>query len=184
MLLSQELLCRFGSLSKIHEANVEDLCQVKGLGKTKAMQLKAALSIALRLSREKIAPPEKLNTPAKVYLWVRDFIVNEKKEVLGVILLDAKGGAFRWEVISIGTLTQTLVHPREVFFPAIRYSAASMILVHNHPSGDPTPSAEDCHITGQLIMASRTLSIPILDHLIVGKRGFISLKESGFQFAI
>lgn len=181
--ISQEILSLFGSLTRLQEASIEDLCQVKGLGKTKAIQLKAALSLAYRVYREKAPPNDRLTTPLKAYLWVRDLVVHEKKEIFGVILLDARGSALRWEIISIGSLTKTVVHPREVFYPAIRHLAASMILVHNHPSGDPTPSAEDHHLTRQLINASRSIAIPILDHLIVCKPGFISLKESGFSFS-
>lgn len=181
--LATELLIHFGSLSRILDASVKDLCQVKGLGQAKAIQLKAALTLAYRVYREKTPLNEKLSTPLKAYLWVRDFVVHEKKEVFGVILLDARGAAMRWEVVSVGTLTQTLVHPREVFYPAIRYLAASLILVHNHPSGDPTPSANDRYLTRQLILASQSVMIPITDHLIVGKRGFFSLKESGFSFS-
>ena len=176
--LSQELLSHFGSLLRLQEATIEDLCQVKGLGKAKAIQLKAALTLASRASRERTPPPDRLETPLKAYLWVRDLVVHEKKEVFGVILLDAKGAPIRWEVVSVGTLTQTLVHPREVFHPAIRYLAASLILVHNHPSGDPTPSPEDRRLTRQLYTASASMGIPILDHLIIGKQGFISFKES------
>lgn len=182
--LSQELISHFGSLNHLSDATVEDLCQVKGLGKAKAMQLKAALSLGCRMNREKSTLNEKLDTPLKAYLWVRDFVTQEKKEVFGVILLDARGGAIRWEIVSVGTLTQTLAHPREVFYPAIRHLAASLILVHNHPSGDPTPSKEDCHLTRRLISASHSISIPILDHLIICKRGFISMKESGLRFAL
>ena len=181
--LSQELLTHFGSLSLLLDASVEDLCQVKGLGKAKAMKLKAALCLAFRACREKSHLTDKLNTPLKAYLWVRDFIVHEKKEIFGVILLDARSGALRWEVVSVGTLTQTIVHPREIFHPAIRHLAASLILVHNHPSGDPTPSVHDRHLTRQLISASHSMGIPINDHLIIGRRGFTSLKENGFQFA-
>lgn len=162
---------------------MEDLCLVKGLGKAKAMQLKAALSLSLRMGRENPTLREKLDSPVKAYAWVRDFVENEKKEVFGVILLDAKARVMRWEVVSVGTLTQTLVHPREVFHPAIRYLAASVILVHNHPSGDPTPSPQDRLLTHMLIRASRSLAIPISDHLIIGKKGFISLKESGIDFS-
>lgn len=175
--LSQELLSQFGSLCCLQEATIEDLCQFKGLGKAKAIQLKAALTLAARTSRERLPPPERLETPLKAYLWVRDLVVHEKKEVFGVILLDAKGAPIRWEVVSVGTLTQTLVHPREVFHPAIRYLAASIILVHNHPSGDPTPSEEDRRLTRQLNTVSNSMGIPILDHLIIGKQGFISFKD-------
>jgi DNA repair protein RadC len=180
--LSQELLSQFGSLSRLLEASIEDLCRIKGLGKTKAVQLKAALNLAFRINREKSALSDQLNTPLKVYLWVRDYIMYEKKEVFGVILLNARGNAIHWEVVSVGSLTDTIVHPREVFYPAIQHLAAAMILVHNHPSGDPTPSPADRHLTRRLICASRSMKIPILDHLIIGRRGFTSLKECGFQF--
>ncbi len=182
LVLSSELLSHFGSLSRLLDASVEDICQVKGLGKAKAVQLKAALTLAYRVYREKTPIKELLNTPLKAYLWVRDFVVHEKKEVFGVILLDARGSAIRWELVSVGTLTQTVVHPREVFYPAIRHLAASIILVHNHPSGDPTPSAEDRHLTRQLISVSQSMMIPIRDHLIIGKRGYTSLRERGFHF--
>jgi DNA repair protein RadC len=161
--LSQELLSHFGSLHHLLDASIEDLCRVKGLGKAKAVQLKAALSQA--------------------YLGVRDLIVHEKKEIFGAILLDAKGAVIRWEVISVGTLTNAIVHPREVFYSAIKYLAASLILVHNHPSGDPTPSFEDRFLTEQLIEASHAISIPILDHLVIGNRGYSSLKERGLSFS-
>jgi DNA repair protein RadC len=183
LMLAQELLSHFGSLGRLFDASIEDLCQVRGLGKSKAIQLKAALHLALRMNREKEAIKEKVDTPLKAYLWVRDFVAYEKKEIFGVLLLDARNHAIRWEIVSIGTLTQTLVHPREVFYPAIRYLAAAIILVHNHPSGDPTPSPEDRHLTRQLIQVSHSMAIPILDHLIVSKRSFISLKEGGLSFA-
>ncbi len=180
--VAQELLSHFGSLNQLQEASIDDLCLVKGLGPAKAVQLKAALSLAARAYRERIPPAEKLDTPLKAYFWVRDLIAHEKKEIFGVILLDAKSAALRWEVISVGTLTQTLVHPREVFHPAIRYTAASLILVHNHPSGDPTPSLEDKRLTDHLLSASRTVGIPIIDHLIIGKEKFVSFKGSGINF--
>lgn len=180
--LSQELLSHFGSLNHLLDASIEDLCQVKGLGKAKAIQLKAALSLANRVYREKTPIAERLQTSLQAYIWVRDLIVHEKKEIFGVILLDARGAAKRWEVISVGTLTQAIIHPREVFYPAIKYLAASLILVHNHPSGDPTPSSEDRHLTEQLIEASQSTGIPLLDHLVIASRGYCSLKESGLSF--
>lgn len=182
LLLANELLSHFGSLSQLLEASIEDLCQVKGLGRAKAVQLKAAFSLASRVSREKKPFGERITTSLQAYLWVRDFIVHEKIEVFGVLLLDARGAAIRWEVISRGTLTKTLVHPREVFHPAIRHMAASLILVHNHPSGDPTPSDEDLAITHQLISVSHSMMIPISDHLIIARSGYISLRERGYRF--
>lgn len=177
--LAGELLSQFGGLKQLQEATVEDLCHVKGLGKAKAVQLKAALALATRMAREQMPQAPRLDTPLKAFAWVRDFVMHEKKEVFGVILLDAKGVPLRFEIVSVGTLTQTLAHPREVFYPAIRYLAASIILVHNHPSGDPTPSPEDRQLTAQLLKASQCMGIPIRDHLIIGSRGYVSFKELG-----
>lgn len=183
LVLAQEILSHFGTLRRLLDASIEEICAVKGLGVAKALQLKAALSLAFRMSREQLLLNEKIDTPLKAYLYVRDFIAFEKKEIFGVILLDCRARALRWEIVSIGTLTQTIVHPREIFYLAVRHLAASLILVHNHPSGDPSPSIEDRRLTQKLIAASRSMAIPIIDHLIIGKKGFISLKESGLSFA-
>ncbi len=177
--LSQELLSLFGSLTALAEAGLNDLCKVKGLGKAKAIQLKAALGLGQRLARENGSPKYKITTPEHAYFWIRDRIAHQKREIFGAILLDVRGNAVRWEEISIGTLTQTLVHPREVFSPAIQHRAAGLILAHNHPSGDPTPSPQDIILTRSLIQASHVLGIPINDHIIVSSSGFVSLKEEG-----
>ncbi|MCH9625867.1 MAG: hypothetical protein S4CHLAM123_10510 [Chlamydiales bacterium] len=180
--LASELISSFGSLNNLVEASIEELCRVKGLGQAKAIQLKAALSLAFRAYQEKRPLREPVTSPMKAYLWVRDFLVHRKKEVFGVILMDARGAAYRFEEIAVGTLTQTLVHPREVFHPAIVHLAASIILVHNHPSGDPTPSSEDYHLTRQLVTASHSVMIPIKDHLIVTQEEYLSFRETGFFF--
>lgn len=177
--LAQEILAHFGTLSALAEASLSDLCQFKGLGRAKAIQMKAALGLANRMAREKIAQKHPLHTPEQAYLWIRDFIAHKKQEIFGVVLQDVRGNALRWEPVSMGTLTQTLVHPREVFYPAIHHRAAGLILAHNHPSGDPTPSAEDIRITRLLVEASRFLGIPIHDHIIVSSSGFVSFKEKG-----
>ncbi len=177
--LSQELLAQFGSLSALARASLNDLCAHKGLGKAKAIQLKAALGLGQRLAREGGTPKEPITTPEQAYYWIRDRIVHQRKEVFGVILQDVRGNALRWEEISVGTLTQTLVHPREVFAPAIEHQAASLILAHNHPSGDPTPSLQDIALTRTLLQASQILGIPINDHIIISYLGFVSLKQEG-----
>lgn len=177
--LAQELLSHFESLAALAEASVADLCQIKGLGLAKAIQLKAALGLGLRLTYENTAPKCPLLTAEQAYAWVRNLIVHHRKEVFGVILQDVRGNALRWEEVSVGTLTQTLVHPREVFYPAIHHRAASLILAHNHPSGDPTPSPQDIYLTQQLVKASRLVGIPINDHIIISHSGFVSLKEKG-----
>lgn len=175
--LSQELLAHFGSLLALERASLSDLCRFKGLGQAKAIQLKAALGLGLRLAREGALPRVPLTSPEQAYLWIRDRIAYQNREVFGVILQDVRGNALRWEEVSVGTLTQTLVHPREVFYPAIQHKAASLILAHNHPSGDPSPSPEDVRMTRILVEAGRCLGIPINDHIIVSITGFVSLKQ-------
>ncbi len=177
--LAQELLARFGTLAALAEASVADLCSFKGLGQAKAVQLKAALGLGLRLARESSGKKLLITTPDQAYVFVKGLIAHLKREVFGVILQDVRGQVLKWEEVSVGTLTQTLVHPREVFYPAIRERAASLILVHNHPSGDPTPSDEDIRVTRLLVEASRHLGIPINDHLIISSSGFVSLKDRG-----
>ncbi|MCC5832152.1 MAG: DNA repair protein RadC [Chlamydiales bacterium] len=177
--LAQELLGTFGSLTALTEAGLNDLCTIRGLGKAKAIQLKAALGLGQRLAREGVSPKYPLSTPEQAYFWIRDRIAHQKKEIFGAILQDVRGNALRWEEISVGTLTQTLVHPREVFSPAIRHSAAGLILAHNHPSGDPSPSQQDIILTRTLVQASKVLGIPINDHIIVSNSGFVSLKQEG-----
>lgn len=180
--LAHELVGKFGSLKNLAEATVSELCQVKGLGMAKAVQLKAVFSLGTRLSKQEISPRYRIESPIHAYNLVKDEMEKEKRELFVVILLDTKGFVIIHQVVSIGTLSQTLIHPREVFYPAIRHNAASMILAHNHPSGDPTPSKEDFEVTNALIKVGQVMSIPVHDHIIIGSSKYISLKQSGFSF--
>jgi DNA repair protein RadC len=180
--LAHEILVRFGSIQAISEATITELCQIKGLGTAKAVQLKAAFSLGVRLSKQVLSPRYRIEHPIHAYNLVKEDLVAEKREVFVVLLLDTKGCVIAQEIVSIGTLSETLIHPREVFYPAIRHKAASLILVHNHPSGDPTPSKEDYEITKVLVKAGNMLSIQIQDHLIVGAISFISLRQEGYDF--
>lgn len=175
--LAHELLAHFGSLKALAHASVADLTHIKGLGKAKAVKLKAVLALGLRLAHEQSPQKTPLRTSAQAYLWVKDLIAHREKEVFGLILQDVRCHPIKWEEVSVGTLTQALVHPREVFYPAIAHRAASFILAHNHPSGDPTPSKEDLEITRNLFNLSRMMGIPINDHIIVCNTSFTSLKE-------
>lgn len=177
--LAQEVLCRFGSLARLADATLEELCQIKGLGLVKAIKLKAAFQLAARMNtqhclRKKIVKPE------DAYFYLRASLENQVQEVLQVLLLDVKNCIICDEIIAIGTLSQVLVHPREVFYPAIRHKAASIILAHNHPSGDTSPSQQDFEITRQLVSSGKLMGIPIQDHLIVTKNSYLSFKEKGF----
>ncbi len=180
--LAQEIVAHFGSLQKLSEATLEELRQIKGIGLAKAIQLKACMNLGLRLSKQTLAPKYPISHPLHVYHLVKDELQNEKRELFLVVLQDVKSCLICHEIVGIGTLTNSLVHPREVFYPAIRHKAASLILVHNHPSGDPTPSHQDYQVTETLIQAGHLIGIPVNDHLIVGLEGYVSLRQKGVKF--
>ncbi len=180
--LAQELLIRFKNLRGLSEATVAELCEIKGLGHAKAIQLKAVFSLGVRLANQTLIGRYRIENPTHAYHLVKDELATEKREIFMTILLDTKGYVINHAIIAIGTLSQALVHPREIFYPAIRHKAASLILVHNHPSGDPTPSPEDYEVTKKLIDAGKIISIPVHDHIILGENKFISLRQKGFSF--
>lgn len=180
--LAQEVVLRFGSAQQLAEATVSELCKIKGLGQAKALQLKAAFSLGIRVSKQAVTSKYRIEHPVHAYHLVKDELEREKRELFVVILQDAKGFVIGHHIVAIGTLSSTLVHPREVFLPAIRHSAASIILAHNHPSGDPTPSQHDYDITKILIDAGKLISIPVHDHLVIGERGYSSLRQLGVAF--
>lgn len=174
--LSQEVLVHFGSLDRLFDASVAELMAIKGIGAAKALQLKAAFGLATRSDR---ADPLKIEKPIHAYLLAKDEIARCKQEVLLVLLRDVRGGLIQKEKVGVGTLSQVLVHPREVFYPAVRHKAHSLILAHNHPSGDPTPSSADLSLTKALLNASQIMGIGLDDHLIVCVDQYVSMKERG-----
>lgn len=182
MQLAQEILVQFGSLARLADATIEELCQIKGVGMAKAIQIRASINLGLRASKNALSPKSKIDHPSHVYHLIKDEVSKEKREHFIVVLLDIKGCMICSQVVSIGTLSNALVHPREVFYPAIRHKAASLILVHNHPSGDLTPSKQDCDVTQQLIEVGQLMGIPVNDHIIVSERGFFSMRQKGLIF--
>ncbi len=177
--LAHEIVGRFGSLEQLLGASIEELMDMKGIGQAKAVQLKAAFGIALRTNQKKVAAEETIHA-REAYELVRHDLADQKQEMLMVVLKDVKGRLIGLEKVSVGTLSDVLVHPREIFFPAVRHKASSLILAHNHPSGDPTPSDADLELTRHLIRSSRIMGIHLDDHLIIGSSSFVSLRESGF----
>lgn len=177
--LANQLLKKYGSLRSLAETSAEELQEFRGIGPAKSAQLSAGLTLALRLAREEVLEKPKFEDPESVYNYLRLELRDLKKEVFIALLLDGKRKLINREQISQGTLTSSLVHPREVFRPAIRSSAAALIFVHNHPSGDPEPSEEDLKITDRLVEVGNIVGIQVLDHIIIGKRSFKSLKELG-----
>lgn len=180
--LSQELIMHFGSLERLASATIEEMCEIKGLGKVKAVQLKAAFTLGLRASKQQEESNPPVKTPSQVFLLLKDQLANEKREIFIVLMQDIKGYLISYETVSIGTMSNVLVHPREIFYPAIRHKAWSIIVAHNHPSGDPTPSVEDFELTEILIKAGKVMKIPVRDHIIIGQNKYISLREHGLNF--
>lgn len=178
--LAHKLVAHFDTLPALLDASIEELMQFKGIGEAKAIQLKAAFGIALKSLHAHAPSRPQIITPKDAFEVARPLFARETKEVLIALLLDVKKRLITHERIAIGTLTEVLAHPREVFFPAIKHCAHSLILLHNHPSGDPTPSQADLQLTRELLAAAGLLHIPLDDHIIVGGGRFTSLKN-GFS---
>jgi DNA repair protein RadC len=187
--LARRLLNRYGSLTALSRVSLDELSGIHGMGRVKAQVVKAALELGRRLAAEQMADAPTVRTPADVAAVLRERARALEVEAFWVLLLDVRNRLRRppYEV-SRGLLDASLVHPREVFKEAIRSVSAAVLIAHNHPSGDPSPSAEDIRITRQMVEAGRVVDIPVLDHVIIGRPGaaneFFSLRESGLvQFS-
>jgi DNA repair protein RadC len=183
--LAESLLLQYGSLSALARASAAELQEIRGIGKEKAKILKAALEIGRRLVQENVGERPRIASPEEAAAVLRERARSLDREVFWVLLLDIKNRLIAPPAeVSKGTLNSSLIHPREIFKPAIQYSAAAVILAHNHPSGDPSPSAQDVRITKKLMEAGRTMEINVLDHIIIGRKtregadDFLSLRES------
>jgi len=175
---AQKLLSHFGSLQKLSEASIEELSSIKGIGLAKAAQIKAAFEIGRRLSTQALSYKSKeLTDPEKVYRLVKSKLKDYHKEHFYIIALNSRN--YSIAEVSVGSLNASIVHPREVFAEAIKSKAASVIFVHNHPSGDPDPSEGDLLLTKKLVESGKILGIEVFDHIIVVKDGFFSFKNKG-----
>ena len=179
--LADYLLSLNAGIRGIAGMTIEEMSQIHGIGPAKAAQIKAAIEFGRRLVAASPEERTKIRTPRDVYNLIGPALREEKREHFIALLLDTKGGVLRQRTISIGDLSSSLVHPREVFVEAIRHSAASMIVAHNHPSGDPAPSPEDAQVTRRLIEAGELLGIEVLDHVVLGDNRWVSLKEKGLM---
>ena len=168
------------SFRRLAEASIRDLCGVKGIGPAKAAQIQASLEIARRFAAEELKQGQLFRSSADVFHHYQEQLGNLKKEEFHVLLLDAKNRKLKDVRVSEGSLTSSLVHPREVFAPVVRESAAGVILIHNHPSGDPAPSQEDLQITRRLRQVGEIMGVHILDHLIIGKGRYVSFVDDGY----
>ena len=181
--LAREILVKFNNLKEIEDASIAEFSELKGIGAAKIAQIKAAFELGKRLIAN-----EKRNTSqqpcfknsGQVYTYYMPKFYGLKKEKFLCTLLDTKNKVFKETTVSEGTLTSSLVHPREVFRYAIKEAAASVLFVHNHPSGDPSPSRDDIDITKRLIETGKIIGINVLDHIIIGDGRYLSLMEKGY----
>lgn len=177
--LAEHLLAHFGNLRGVANATIEELACVHGIGPAKAAQIKAAIEFGRRLIAASPEERPKIRSPRDIYNLLGPSLRDEKREHFIALLLDTKNGVLRSRTVSVGDLSSSIVHPREVFAEAIRHGAASLIVAHNHPSGDPTPSPEDIAVTRRLAEAGELLGIELLDHIVLGDNRWTSLKEKG-----
>ena len=179
LVTSQRLLQAFGNVRGIAEASVEQLATVRGVGQAKAVQLKAAAELARRMAKLPASQPQAVESVEAAAALLRPHLLDKKKEHFVALLLDTRHRLIRLSPIAIGSLSASLVHPREVFKEAIAASAACVIVAHNHPSGDPQPSDHDITLSKRLVQAGQLLGIEVLDHLIIASHGTVSLRAAG-----
>jgi DNA repair protein RadC len=177
--VAREMLAAYGSLAAVAARDPSELARRSGVGRARAARLVSAFEMGRRLRARTPGARTALSSPAAVYAAFGPLMEDLRHEVFRVALLDAQNGLLADRIVSEGTLSASLVHPREVFKPAIVESAASVILIHNHPSGDPTPSREDIKLTRQLVECATMLDLRIHDHVVIGHGRFVSLAERG-----
>ncbi|MBC2577142.1 DNA repair protein RadC [Peptostreptococcus russellii] len=165
-------------IRSLHEMSIDELCNIDGVGPSKATIIKAALELGNRVSNY-IPEKYKIKNPWDIYIYYMEEMRYMKKEVFKIVLLNTKNEIISDVDVSVGSLNSSIVHPREVFVEAIRKSANSMILIHNHPSGNPSPSDEDIKITERLMYSGEIIGIEVLDHIIIGDGEYYSMKEEG-----
>jgi DNA repair protein RadC len=182
--VGQRLLTEFKGLSGLHRAPFEELCNQHGIGAAKAAQIKAAIELGRRMSQEPFEERPTVNSPADAAALVAYEMSALEQEHLSVILLDTRNRVLDIVEVYKGSVNSSQVHIGELFKPAIRRNAAALIVVHNHPSGDPTPSPDDVAVTRAIIQAGKLLDVDVLDHMVIGQgQGkWVSLKERGLGF--
>jgi DNA repair protein RadC len=184
--VGRQLLQKFGTLNLLAKASVADLQKVRGIGRDKAVTLVAAFALARKMARELQYESPVLDNPENVVQLLREHNLVKNVETLQVLLLNTRHKLIRVDEITDGTIDTLLVHPREVFKSAIAANASAIVLVHNHPSGDPTPSEADIKVTRDLIRAGQLLKIEVIDHVIIGRatpertKDYVSLRQIGY----
>lgn len=181
--LAERLLAEFGSLPGLSRASISELMNVKGVGEAKASEVKAAIELGRRLMAS--APEERpvVSSPADAANLLMSEMMFLEQEHLRLILLDTRNRVLQTPTIYVGSLNTSVVRIGELFRAALKANAAAMIVAHNHPSGDPSPSPEDIRVTRQLVEAGKLMDVDVLDHIVIGHQRFVSLKERGLGFS-
>lgn len=177
--LAARILRACGGLRQLVDMDIAELMRIRGIGPAKAVQLRAGIELGRRLARRTADPSPAIRRPEDAADLVMEDLRYEMKEHFVCLFLNTKNQVIGRETLSVGTLNASLVHPREVFRAAIKRGSAAIICLHNHPSGDPTPSPEDIALTGRLRDAGALVGIDVLDHIVIGDGRFVSLKERG-----
>jgi DNA repair protein RadC len=178
--LANRLLTHFEGLRLLKDASIEELTNMKGIGQTKAVQIMAALELGRRIGQLQYEDRYVIRSPEDGAKYVMEEMRFLSQEHFVCLYLNTKNQVLHKQTVFIGSLNASIVHPREVFKEAFRRSAASIICIHNHPSGDPQPSREDIEVTKRLSECGRIIGIEVLDHLIIGEKNYVSLKEKGY----
>ncbi len=176
--LGRDLLETFGSLAGVQQAAIREICGVKGIGPAKAVEIKAAIELGRRYQKPHLVGASFCSSH-DVAAYYRPRMKDLKQETFRCVLLDIRNKIIREEMVSVGSLSAAIVHPRDSFKSAVRESAAAVIFIHNHPSSDVKPSQEDMLLTKRLVQSGEVLGIQVLDHIIIGDTGHFSFKDSG-----
>ncbi len=177
--MRQSLHAEPRGLAALQRRTARELAALLGLGMARAARLEAAFELGRRVSMTSLALRPRFVNSRQIFDYVAPAFLGAEQEVFEILVLDARNRLLRRERISLGTLTGSLVHPREVFRAALKVGACALILIHNHPSGDPSPSGEDIQVTERLCRAGELLGIRVLDHIIVGDGRYVSLADRG-----
>lgn len=179
--LAEEVLGRGKGILGLRDMTAQELMEIRGIGKGKAARILASLELGKRVSSVLPRDMVSIDSPESIAVLFMEELRHLKQESFRILLLNAKGEVISTEIISTGELTSTLVHPREVFRPAVKKSAAAVVLVHNHPSGDPQPSREDIETTSRLQECGKMMGIRVIDHIVIGDGIYVSMMSEGLM---
>ncbi len=177
--LANQLIQMFGGLRGLHTARFDELCALKGVGRAKAAQIKAAIALGYRMSQEQFAEKKIISKPEEVFELLGHDLAVKAQEELWVLALSTRNQLLKHQCLYVGTVNHSSVRLAEIFEVPMRSRASALIVVHNHPSGDPHPSEEDLRFTEELVKAGRLLDISVLDHIIIAREGFHSIRKEG-----